>query len=329
MTSARRLYALALAIGAAGAAATVLAVVAAVSTVELDSRSPGALLGACRQFLPAGLGWAAVLVLAVLVVGVLVLSLWIRSLARQLWGTRRHLSRLALVERAAVAGTPVVVFASARGDAFCAGCLRPRIYISTGALALLSRRELEAVLAHERHHRDRRDPLRLLLIRSLADALFFMPALRRLGERYAALAELAADEAAIRGGGAGTLTSALLSFGGGPGAHAVVGISPERADHILGATEPRWELPLSLFAGVLLTVTGIAALGAIAASAAAGTTVHLAMLLAGSCMILMLLVPVAGAVRLLRRVAAGAATASAGCRLRRARRSRVLRCPVL
>lgn len=303
MTSAQRLYRLALAIGAAGAAATLLAVAAAVSTVDVGSSSPGALLSACQRFLPRDLGWAAVLVLAVLVAGLVVFSLWIRSLARQLWSSRRYLSRLALVERAVVTGTPVVVFASHRADAFCAGYLRPRVYLSSGALDLLSRRELEAVLAHERHHRDRRDPLRLLLIRSLADALFFMPALRRLGDRYAALAELAADEAAIRRGGTDTLASAVLAFGGGAEAQVVVGISPERADHLLGATRPRWELPLSLFAGVLLTLAGVAALGVIAATAAAGATLDLPMLLAESCMIFMLLVPAAGAVALLRRVA--------------------------
>src|SRR4051794_1375953 len=55
-------------------------------------------------------------------------------------------------------------------------------------------RVLGAVLAHEEHHRTRRDPLRILVITCLADALFFLPAVARLRDRYVALVELRADD---------------------------------------------------------------------------------------------------------------------------------------
>lgn len=291
--------------------ATLLAVAGALSSVELGPSSAGSVLAACRRFLPADLGFTALLVLAVLVAGLVVLSLLVRSLVRQLRGSRRYLTRLGPVAPTTTAGIPVVVFAAERADAFCAGYARPRIYLSSGALDALDGPELEAVLAHESHHRDRRDPLRLLVIRSLADALFFMPALRRVGSRYAALAELAADEAALGGRGAcargaggrgaGALASALLAFARTRDADAVVGISPERADHLLGEAPPRWELPLSVFAGVLLTVAGVGALGPVAADLVSGSTLELPMLLAESCMVLLLLAPLAGAVLLLRR----------------------------
>ena len=64
------------------------------------------------------------------------------------------------------------------------------MYISQGALELLSDDELEAVLAHENHHLHVRDPLRLACGRILSQALFFVPALRTLFSRYADLAEL-------------------------------------------------------------------------------------------------------------------------------------------
>ena len=54
------------------------------------------------------------------------------------------------------------------------------------------------MLAHEYHHRDMRDPLRQAGGRALSQALFFMPVLRRLHERYGELAELTADAAALR-----------------------------------------------------------------------------------------------------------------------------------
>jgi len=59
-----------------------------------------------------------------------------------------------------------------------------------GAVAALDDGALSAVLAHERHHARRRDPLRLATGRVLARALFFLPELRDLVNRQQALAEL-------------------------------------------------------------------------------------------------------------------------------------------
>src|ERR1700744_6293998 len=67
--------------------------------------------------------------------------------------------------------------------AFCAGLLRPRVYVSAGAVALLDDAALNAVLAHERHHARRHDPLRFAAGRVLAHALFFLPELGLLVER--------------------------------------------------------------------------------------------------------------------------------------------------
>lgn len=68
------------------------------------------------------------------------------------------------------------VISEDRPQAFCAGLLRPRVYVSTGALELLDDPAVAAVLAHERHHARRHDPLRLACGRVLAGGLFFVPA---------------------------------------------------------------------------------------------------------------------------------------------------------
>ena len=93
-----------------------------------------------------------------------------------------------------------VLIADAHPRAFCAGLLRPRVYVSTGAVALLDDAALSAVLAHERQHARRHDPLRLAVGRVLARALFFLPELGDLVERQQALAELSADESAVNAG---------------------------------------------------------------------------------------------------------------------------------
>ncbi|HNS04005.1 MAG TPA: M48 family metalloprotease [Anaerolineae bacterium] len=79
--------------------------------------------------------------------------------------------------------------------AFAAGLARPAIWLSSGLLALLDEAELAAVLRHERHHLRRRDPLRVLLARSLAQALFFLPAAAALCELYMEAKEADADAA--------------------------------------------------------------------------------------------------------------------------------------
>ena len=78
-----------------------------------------------------------------------------------------------------------------------AGLLTPVVLVSTGLRRRLSPQHLVAVLAHERAHADRRDPLRLLAVSLLGAA--HAPTMRRLLLEDAALAcEEAADELAAR-----------------------------------------------------------------------------------------------------------------------------------
>ena len=128
-------------------------------------------------------------------------------------------------------GREVLVIPGAQPLAFCAGLLRPRVYVSTGALERLGEAELAAVVAHEAHHAARRDPLRLLVARAIGDAY----SLGALPRREQALAELAADAAAVRCRGVAPLASALLAFD-------PTAIAPERVDRLAGEA-PRHEVP--------------------------------------------------------------------------------------
>jgi hypothetical protein len=133
-----------------------------------------------------------------------------------------------------VGETPITVLPGAAVFAFTAGWLRPRIYVSAGATDALSPAELAAVVAHERHHQHRRDPLRLAARAIAAEALFFLPGMRRLQRRLADLAELEADAAATHaaGGDRQPLAGALLAFD--TAAPAGVGVDRARVDHLLG-----------------------------------------------------------------------------------------------
>lgn len=109
----------------------------------------------------------------------------------------------------------VVCCVDPRPYAYCAGFLEPRIYVSTGAVAALGDAELEAVLIHERHHRLRRDPLRVLVGRAAASLLFALPLVGELQRRFELAKELDADRAAVsaQGGRPAALAGALLALG--------------------------------------------------------------------------------------------------------------------
>ena len=177
--------------------------------------------------------------------------------------------------------------------AFCAGWLRPRVYVSTEVLARLSESELRAVLAHEQHHEALRDPLRLAVSRVLCQALFFLPVLRLLHERYTDVTELTADAAALDAidGAAAPLAAAMLAVAT-TGAGEVVGISPARVDSLLG--QPRaWRLPRVLLIAALATLGALVALAWRAdGHASFHTSLNLPIVSSQPCVLVLALVPV-------------------------------------
>ena len=265
----------------ARAAIAISALVVALRATVLSMPSVGRLAAACRSWVLPQVTPTVLLVLGLALLSLTVIGRAVRSGLRAVRAGRMYLAGLS---RAGELGgpTPAQVIRDTRPMAFCAGLCRPGIYISTGAIDTLDEDELDAVLAHEAHHAARRDPLRLLVAQALADGLFFLPVMRHLRRRYASLAELAADEAAVAAiGRPGPLASAMLAFGDLDGA-LVVGVSAERVDHLMGA-RPRWELPASLLAGAALTVAGLAGLIGLAAHATQLAQVSIPMLMMQSC----------------------------------------------
>ena len=193
-----------------------------------------------------------------------------------------------------LAAQPSVLLVAADAPvAFCAGWLRPRVYVSTGVLDRLSDRELQAVLAHERQHRALRDPLRLAVGRVLCQALFFLPVIGALHSDYADAAELTADAAALVAldGAGGALASAMLTLGAA-GADGEVAISSRRVDALLGQPVD-WQRPRLLLSTGLVTLALLVAL-VWRASAGASIEASLNLPIASSqpCILVLALVPV-------------------------------------
>lgn len=153
------------------------------------------------------------------------------ALTHQLVATRRMLRRVlvhrvppppAVAAAAAQAGLDVAarldVVDDARAFTFCHGLVRPRICLTSGLASLLAADELAAVLRHERHHVRFHDPLKILVGRTIASGLFFLPLAGLLRNGYLAGKELCADADADRADGA--LARALVK--------------------LLGAARPSW-----------------------------------------------------------------------------------------
>jgi hypothetical protein len=209
-------------------------VATAVASVHHVTAGGGRLAVAGWSFSYPTLNGAAALILALAAAGAGTIAAALHAGWRQRRAHRRLLAQMEVVG-CLDAHPGVTVIAGARPEAFCAGFLRPAIYVSRGAVEALTPVELEAVLAHEHHHRRVRDPLRFACARVLAHALFFLPVLGPLRDRDADLAELRADRAAVAVGAGrrGALASALLVFdAGAPSGRS--GVSAARVDSLLG-----------------------------------------------------------------------------------------------
>ena len=281
----RQVFTLTLALGVSGLTAAVAAIMTAAASVHHASAGAGhVFLGPAQLTYPTANG-AGILLLAVGAFGAVEIAAVMRASWRQLQGYRGL--RAALARARPLDGDPsVMVIPDSRPQAFCAGYLRPEVYVSQRTVELLTEPELGAVLAHENHHRRVRDPLRLAAGRILSEALFFLPGLRPLCKRYADLAELSADRAAVHAsdGKRAPLASALLVFDEN-GPPEVTGVSPERVDQLLGEPVSR-RIPLLLLAGSLAALVALGGLVvSLSSAASAHATFNLPLLSSAPCVV--------------------------------------------
>lgn len=245
-TAASRVSRASLALGGLGLASAIFLVARLFESWRVTSRAASHQISIFGQRLsyPAANADAIVIVLLA-VLGSVVTVRALSGAVRELVASRRFHRRLAGEHPQPLHGA--LLLDDPHPRAFCAGLLRPRVYLTTGALAMLDDSALNAVLAHERHHAHRHDPLRLAAGRVLARALFFLPQLGELVEHQQALAELSADESAVSAAPANrsALARAMLSFSDDTASPGSIGIAAARVDHLLGEP-PTWRFPALL-----------------------------------------------------------------------------------
>ena len=250
-----------------------------------------AILGQTLSYPAANL--AALLILALAFLGAVVTASALGGAAAELKAARRFNRRLTQAAGRQLAGATVIE--DARPRAFCAGLLRPRVYVTSGALAILDEPALAAVLMHERHHARRRDPLRLATSRVFARAMFFLPALGALGRDQAALAEMSADESAIAAdpGHRSALARAMLAFTDASNSDDSVGIDPARVDYLLGEP-PSWRFPVMMCLAAIGLLALLVTVAVLAGREAAGSaTLAPPFLSAQPCVVVLAIIPAA------------------------------------
>jgi Zn-dependent protease with chaperone function len=214
----------------------------------------------CGQMTVAGCLGVAVLVVAGLGLAAwMVRATWLAiTAAREVAGLPRRQPPDALVASVGRTGVDgVVCLAGLAAAAFCAGLLRPRVFVTGGMVASLADEELDAVLVHEAEHARRRDPLRRLAARAAADVLFWLPLVGWWTRGRLEDAELAADRVAIDRVGRTPLARALRATAApaGPAVGARFdGAGPARVTQLLGDQPPARRPPL---AACLLSLVGL------------------------------------------------------------------------
>jgi Zn-dependent protease with chaperone function len=162
-----------------------------------------------------------------------------------------------------VPGALVVDYPSAA--AYCLPGLRSRsrIVVSVGALELLGRGELAAVLAHERAHLRERHDLVLLPFTALRRAFPRSATCTGAHHAVALLIEMLADDHALRGGPARELASALVRFGTAGACRAPAGAlavaEGEVAARVARLVQPVRPLPTAAVAAVCLAAAVLVA----------------------------------------------------------------------
>jgi Zn-dependent protease with chaperone function len=176
-----------------------------------------------------------------------------RRVRRSRAQTRGHAQAALLVGRP-LGGTPAgrrartVLLDDPRPAAYCAAGRPAAIVVTSGALGVLDRPQLQAVLAHERAHLAHGHHALAVVTRGLAAALPGIPLFTQGAAEVARLTEMSADDTAARSTSPGTVAAALVALASGaavPGPpHAV---RPPAAGGA-GAVGPRAGLAAAAYA---------------------------------------------------------------------------------
>jgi Zn-dependent protease with chaperone function len=138
-----------------------------------------------------------------------------RWLRRSRHRTRAHAEAALITGRTLSSANGAVVLDVPEPAAYCVPGRPPAIVLTAGALAVLDRTQLSAVIAHEKAHLAGSHHLLIAVTRGLAAAFPAIPLFTTGAAQVARLTEMSADDSAARASGRDALLTALLAMGTG------------------------------------------------------------------------------------------------------------------
>lgn len=106
-------------------------------------------------------------------------------------------NRLLNIASAIELGNRVVLLKQKKPQAYCFGVINPKIYISTGLMAMMTDAEIVIILRHEKYHLEHKDSL-VFIIATLVESLFpFFPVISDFIRMYRTNREVEADTNAM------------------------------------------------------------------------------------------------------------------------------------
>lgn len=105
-----------------------------------------------------------------------------------------HSLKLKMILKELSLSAKVIELNSDDVEVFCHGVLRPQICISSKLVEDFSSVEIKSILLHEKYHLISGDPSKLMIVRVMSRALFFIPGYKKAIEKYILISELAADD---------------------------------------------------------------------------------------------------------------------------------------
>jgi Zn-dependent protease with chaperone function len=144
--------------------------------------------------------------------GIVLVSLIGTVMIRTVRARIRHRRLLNLLARSTPELPGTDLLDDPRAVAYCLPGRRPRIVVSSGAVRILSRDELAAVIEHERGHAEEHHGLIMLPMTGLKDLFGWIPYARLAPMKVGGLLEMAADDFAARRHSPASLAAALVQM---------------------------------------------------------------------------------------------------------------------
>jgi Zn-dependent protease with chaperone function len=164
----------------------------------------------------------------------------------------RHHALLAQSDQAEHGKQRFYVLESDEIVVFASGVIRPRIFVSRGAQAMLSSTSLTAALLHEAAHVQRGDLADRPILAVVERSLGWIPAVRRWTESVVLRSECLADDDAVAAGASRTaLFDAIVAASTGP-AHAAALASAPVLPRLTRLANPGLPVPAVSIAGSLI-----------------------------------------------------------------------------